>query len=370
MKRRDFLRDAAVLAVVSGSPLLHGCEAYSRIDQDDASAISPVSGRVGSRLAEALRLAALAPSMHNTQPWVVRIESRNDWVLGSDPGRWLPEVDPFNRGTLIAIGAFLENLIQVCRDWGQAVEYRVMATDARQTDLVQLRLRPAPALAQGIEAVRLRRTLRSRFSQEVLRRDDLDFAAGDPEHLHYFPADSAGGRRLSEATIEATQAQTARDEAQAELAQWIRWSDDDARRHLDGLTPASLELDRATSWFVRQFFSAKDVMKPSFRSRRVGDTAEQVRNCGGWMVLTADSQEVDAVIEAGRRFERFFLRARGRRIGVHPMTQVLEEQPWQPRIGHELGLYRPALAVMRVGYREPYALPVSVRRPLDSFVRA
>ena len=46
---------------------------------------------------EILYLASLAPSGHNSQPWVVRILEPKHWVIGSEKKRWLPAVDPENR---------------------------------------------------------------------------------------------------------------------------------------------------------------------------------------------------------------------------------------------------------------------------------
>ncbi|MCK7473168.1 MAG: hypothetical protein MZV49_05940 [Rhodopseudomonas palustris] len=72
------------------------------------------------------------------------IETRHQWRIGSDRRRWLPAVDPENREMLLAIGAFLENLIVAAKSWGYEVDYRVIATTPFDPDLIAISLRSRP----------------------------------------------------------------------------------------------------------------------------------------------------------------------------------------------------------------------------------
>jgi hypothetical protein len=74
------------------------------------------------------------------------------------------------------------------------------------------------------------------------------------------------------------------------------------------------------------------------------------------------------LIDTGRRFERMALRAREYGLGIHPMTQMLEEKQGIEQIAgsHGSGFY--PQFVLRVGYLETYPQPVSLRRPVDWFV--
>jgi hypothetical protein len=371
MNRRAFLRHSA--AALAGAPcwsLLQGCDAYSRVNQEDGPEFGPLVGRIGSRLAEALRLAAMAPSGHNAQPWTVRIESRDRWIIGSDRSRWLPAVDPHNRELLLALGAFVENLVVAARNWGFEIEPRAVANSPFDTEVLAVQLRPSPVHVGGIEAIRRRRTLRTGFEARELRSADVAHLTQGLTGVHYFGSGSREGRYLAQAAVDAMRAQVARDEAQAELARWIRWSDEEAQRHMNGMTPASMEIEGPAGWYVRHFYSADDVMDNSFRARSVDLVAQQARQCGGWIVITSQSPDVAGLIETGRTFERFFLRVRERRVGVHPKSQMLEEQPWQSAIAAELGLAQRPQFVLRVGYRDDYPPPVSLRMPLSAFVRA
>jgi hypothetical protein len=62
-------------------------------------------------IAELLRAATLAPSMHNTQPWRFRVSPDSQTIeLYADPARMLKHSDPHGRAVHIACGAALLNL--------------------------------------------------------------------------------------------------------------------------------------------------------------------------------------------------------------------------------------------------------------------
>ena len=99
-------------------------------------------------------------------------------------------------------------------------------------------------------------------------------------------------------------------------------------------------------------------------------TTDQVATHGGWLVVTSPDESVAALLDAGRRMERCWLKARGRGVAVHPMSQLLEETPGTLGAARRLGLPEPVQFVLRLGYVTDYPAPVSLRRPVEWFVRA
>jgi len=113
----------------------------------------------------------------------------------------------------------------------------------------------------------------------------------------------------------------------------------------------------------------KDVMTNAFTDKGIQKTKEQIKEGAGWLVITSDGNTVNDLIETGRRFQRMALTARGKMIGIHPMTQTLEEKHGQKNIrgNHEPGVIPQFM--LRVGYLNKYPDPVSLRRPVEWFVR-
>jgi hypothetical protein len=53
---------------------------------------------------------------------------------------------------------------------------------------------------------------------------------------------------------------------------------------------------------------------------------------------------------------------------MHPMTQILEEPTTDNSINQSIGITDIIQFILRVGYVKSYPKPVSLRRPVGSFV--
>jgi nitroreductase len=313
-----------------------------------------------------LTYASFAPSGHNTQPWTVLVRESGHWSIGTRKDRWLPAVDPANRETTLSVGAFLENLVIAAQRLGYAVDYQVTARTTTETRLVDLKLRKASVVDYPIARLETRRTLRSGYSNDHIKTDDLKFVTDASNDFLYVARDSAAARSLNEATIEANRKQTYRDAAQEELANWIRWSSEDQERYRNGLTPAGMEINGIAGWYVSTFYDRDSVLKKSFRETGVKQIVERVAQGGGWLVQTGGSS-VAELIETGRKFQRMWLKLRERGLAIHPMTQVLEEAPGAASVAKQLGVAGTPQFVLRIGYVKEHPDPVSPRRPVAWF---
>jgi nitroreductase len=116
---------------------------------------------------EAVALACRAPSLHNTQPW--------KWIydgvalhLYSDPGRLLPEADPFGRQLLLSCGAVLDHLKVALAVQGWRALVVRFPDPTRLGHLAAITFVPARFVTPGehrrAEAIEQRRTDRLPFS--------------------------------------------------------------------------------------------------------------------------------------------------------------------------------------------------------------
>jgi hypothetical protein len=368
LDRRRFLERSAVLALAGAAAT--GCADAREDSLRSEAGRGTVAMLVGDDLAHALYLASLAPSSHNIQPWRVDLKETGRWEIGCSPARRLPAVDAGNREPILSLGAFLENLLVAAAAQGHQGEYRVLA--ARPTDPVVLEVewKSVPPRAYLLSRLVERRTLRGGYQDRALSDADFAFLAEGISECRYVPAGSAESNYLAEGTIAAMRAQSLRDPPQRELAEWIRWSRDAQRRHRDGLTPASMEIDGFAGWYVSRFYSAESVLTDDFRKTGVDQAAKQARAGAGWIVMTSPDASVASLIESGRCFERLALRVRERGIALQPMTQMLQEPPWRDAVAGELGADTPVQWILRVGYVHRYPGPVSPRLPVTAFVRA
>ncbi|MEK6883506.1 MAG: nitroreductase, partial [Nanoarchaeota archaeon] len=70
----------------------------------------PVKADLESQIKFLLNYAILAPSTHNSQPWLFKIK-KSECQMYYDPRLVLPEADPKTRDLHISIGCAVENLI-------------------------------------------------------------------------------------------------------------------------------------------------------------------------------------------------------------------------------------------------------------------
>jgi hypothetical protein len=347
---------------------LHSCAGPAQARDGADARASALSDLLGAERERILAAAARAPSTHNSQPWHVRIIAPDAWSVGGDGSRRLPAVDPGDRELALSLGAFLECLVTAAA----ALGFEAQLADARSeiaSDLVRVTLSRTPSGPRGLEPldrISRRRTLRKGYSSSPLSPADLGSLALGPG-AHWFPRGTKEADWLADAAVQSFQGQTWRDPAQAELAQWIRFSRGNADRTADGLTPDTMEVGGLAGFYMRHFMDAGSVTGKSFRDAGVDAVRAQAREGAGWLVLDAPDESTPSLLDAGRAFARRALVLRERRLAAHPMSQVLEEEPWREAISRSLGLAGRAQFVVRIGYVDRYPEPVSLRRPVTAF---
>jgi hypothetical protein len=372
LNRRSFLKKALAagsLAAGTGS-FISACSGIRRSDLPDQN----LSGHTASQLDTVgnsiLYHASLAPSGHNTQPWFVRVLGPKEWIIGADPDRRLPAVDPGNREVMLSIGAFAENLSIAAGTFGQKAEMEVIAKDPFAQDVIKVTLRKAKPVDYPLQRITRRMTVKHGYLPNEIKGEDVRALS---EHLKgrlfYYSRGTEHATCIEEGAIENFRIQVQRDDAQKELVQWVRLSNKDAERRRDGLTVEGMEIRGFKGWFVRNFINPEDFMKPSFRKQSVDQIAKLARQGGGWLVITGEGQTVDDLIDSGRRFERMVLTARERKLAIQPMTQYLEEESGLKQIAAEHEQRVIPHFVLRIGYLNTYPDPVSLRRPVNWFVR-
>jgi hypothetical protein len=382
MNRRNFLKlSGEGMLLLGGLSMISGCSGLKRNDLPQFNAEKESIIGLEKDEAEVLYLASLAPSGHNTQPWTVKVLGPKHWIIGSDKKRWLPAVDPENRELLLGIGAFIENLVIAAGAFGYKADIQVIAKNPSDPDIVDIQLKKGRTFDFPLEKIRKRRTVRSGYGDQEIKAEDLKYITKHviksctvvdvpSPHSFYFPNTSPQGRYLQEGTIEANRKQAFRDPAQEELANWIRWSNKEGRTHRNGLTPESMEIKGMGGLFVRSFYDRASVLKKSFREQTVDIVSKQVKTCGGWLIITSQDSSIPTLIEYGRVWENMLLKIREKMIAIHPMTQMLEEEPWKKQIAKELGLNGEVQWILRTGYLRSYHEPVSLRMPVSWFVQA
>lgn len=371
MNRKQFIGIAAGTIVIAGVTYYLSSDKQNFVrndiikDEHQTFALKPDEKEI-------LILSSLAPSGHNTQPWFVKYLEPYHWIIGNDKSRWLPAVDPTQRETILSIGAFLQNLEYAANNMGYSCEFNVLANTNQDDNLVEVWLSKLGSIHLfDIQKIKKRRTVRSNYLSEDLKNEDLNYLIKeDYESFLYFSNSSKEHKYLNEQTIEANRIQSHRDDAQGELANWIRFSSKDVEKYRDGLTVASMEIDGFSAWALRNFYNKAKVMKTNFREQSINKVIEEVSNpSAGWLVITSKDNTVNTLLETGKILQRLWLKVRDKSIAIHPMTQIIEEPSTNKNLNSSIGISEPIQFLLRVGYLKNYPEAVSVRRAVDRFVR-
>lgn len=367
MHRKDFLRNLALSGLVAGSAI----GGFSFWQLGPAGGLrrkkAPQTlASLGSDRSNMIRLASLSPSGHNTQPWSININQPDCWTVKLAADRLLPVVDPVQRESWLSVGAFIETLALAAGEYGYRADFSVSESDAA----IAVKLNEAARIAFPPAIIEQRRTLKKNYLSRPLSQPDLARLLGQQSPFcEYYPLDSGEGVFLSDITLEANRLQVQRDDAQAELADWIRWTRREAERYQNGLTPAGMEMPDWLRWLAEYFFDREAVLGSNFRAQTIKMAEEMVKQGAGWLLICGSGASIAKLVATGRALQSIWLRAKAMNIAVHPMTQALEEAKTHELVTARFGCSAPVQFVLRLGYVANYPPPVSPRMPLSAITR-
>jgi nitroreductase len=314
---------------------------------------------------DAIEVAAdhgrLAPSVHNTQPWLFaffpdRLEVR------ADPSRQLTVLDPDGRELVESVGAALFNV----RASLAAAHLPVSVDrvpDPADPDLLAV-LRPAPgtpdpAVARLTRVIARRHTNRRPYGPETVPDDVLaeltDALAAEDTRL--VPVRTPQQRAvLAEVTQEADRLQNADPAYRAELERWTSRTPAQG----DGVPASSVPRTagpRSDAVPVRDF----DPHGHGGLARHTDSGTDQTL-----LLLATLTDDRFAWLRAGEALQRLLLELTVRDWVAGPMTQALEVPATRERLAALTAPFVPT-SVLRVGRAEP--TEPTPRRPRRTVVQ-
>lgn len=322
-------------------------------------------------LQQILQYGAMAPSGHNTQVWKVRVLSDRRIEVLLDERRLLPEADADNRDSYISIGAFIENIAQAAPYFGLQARVTVAEKQAQGQPVAFIEFVPAPPTSvaeQAIDNIKLRHTIRTGYSKEKLQNNDLAVLRAISPNLHWFELNSREGQQISKIQREAFISQTKDDAMQEELADWVRYSKQEAVNKKDGLNPESMGLSRMVKGMFYLFVNRQNFASDTSRKQSIAAAQEQLANCAGFIIITGRGGSACEIIEAGRESERLWLKAAELKLALQPLASMLEVPGEKQKLESLMGEGVKPMMAFRIGYVEDYGQPTSWRRDLKDWV--
>lgn len=322
----------------------------------------PAEGSIPQQLAFLLNYAVLAPSGHNTQPWLFRIAG-GEIELYVDRSRAVPELDPGDRELIMSCGAALFHLCVAMRHFGTEPVVRLFP-DLDDPDLLAFirlgePLRPSLSDERLFEAIRRRRTHRAAFLNRAVPAMELEAltaaVAAEGARLHVVTDE---GRKVHLAQLIEAGDQALRTDAgyRRTLARWIRPNGSPKRDGIPGYARGATDVrSYVDPWLIR--------LSPENAAQAHG--LPRAEAAPALLVLSTERDTNPSLLAAGQALDRLLLTATAFGLDASFLNQPLKVEALRPHVADLIGGAWPQ-AVLRLGYGTPG--PTTPRRTVDEVI--
>jgi hypothetical protein len=317
-------------------------------------------------LQKIINYAVKAPSGHNTQPWKFRAEGCSLYIY-PDYTRSLQKVDGDHHELFISLGCALENAVVAANAFGykETVSYHFNGDQ----DYIRVSLEPTERtkdlnLFLAIDERQVTRSVYNKQNIPATQLVDMVIAARERDvflNIYDTEEEIAG---LVPFVEEAAVLQYGDKDFRRELAEWVRFNDEEAAEQKDGLRSRLLQAPEVPTWmgklYMNHFVSAEGEAKKA---------RELVESSSALVLFTALNNNKEGWVNLGRCYERMALMATALGIRHAHVNMPCEERAVREKLKRSLGyVTEEPLLLIRLGYAE--AAPRSYRRRLEEVMEA
>lgn len=341
--RRGFIR------IVGGSAVVVGASGYGfAATRTPTEALAPWGLAGGESYADprmrALSYAILAPNPHNRQPWMVDLATPNEAMLYCDLERLLPETDPPNRQITIGLGCFLELLRMAAAEEGVLAEITPFpegmpegGLDTRPVAHIRFsagEAAPDPLFKHVLE----RRSLKEPYdtarpvSDAVLQ--DLVAVTDDTVRVGS-SNDPARVERLRDLTWRAHHMESITPRTMQESIDLMRIGKAEINANPDGIDLGGFFLEGLALFGQLDREQLADPNSLAFKQGLDMYKAMMESAMGYVWLETGANTRLDQ-LRAGANWLRLNLKAASLGLGIHPLSQALQEYPEMATLFAEL----------------------------------
>lgn len=311
----------------------------------------------------ALSHAVLAPSPHNRQPWLIELQGEDTVLIHRDESRDLPMTDPFHRQLFIGLGAFVETMVLAAGAGGHAVDLTLLP-QGDDGPVARAVFSPGAEADPLATQILDRHSNKQPYTDRRLTPDQATTLAGYAQLI----LDDDRVAKIREMTERAFRIEMETPRTLRESVELMRIGKAEINANPDGieLTGPGLEALRRIGLLDEDVLMNLD--HPGNKAQ-LAEYYEMLRATHHYAVVTTPGNTRPDQIAAGRRTVRLYLKTTEMGLGLHPVSQALQEYP---EMADEYALAHRMLApeghtvqmLLRLGHGpDPVATP---RWPLES----
>jgi len=307
--------------------------------------------------------AIKAPSGHNTQPWLFKMNEKNIEIHPNFE-KALPIVDFDNRELFISLGCATENLCIAASQRGYGTYIKIETKGIINIELTKDEsVVPDPLYDQMTH----RQTNRSMYSGRIIPIDTLKILQETPGNLsginiYTYQNGTPEFDSISTYVARGNDIQM-RDKAfKDELHTWMRYNKKHQDENNDGLSYAVFGAPNLPLFIV------KPMMKKAIneKSQNKGDK-KKMRSSSHFVLFTGERNTVEEWINLGRMLQRFLLKSTELGIAHAYMNQPNEIRELSVELQKSLRLSEEyPMILIRIGYGEK--MPYSKRKNIEEVI--
>jgi nitroreductase len=308
----------------------------------------PTGGSVGEQLEFALHYAVLAPSSHNTQPWLFKVEDTAIEVY-ADRARALPVCDPDDRELVISCGTAVFHTRIALRHFGHGDVLEILPKNHDADFLARIArgdpYEATPEEQKLFRAIQKRRTNRSGFEDRKVPDGllvDLQQAARvEGATLHVVRGENRRNA-VVDLVAEGDRTQMAQKSFRRELAAWVRSNRSTQQDGIPGYGFGFTDIVSVGGPFVIRTFDLGGFQAAKDRELAAGSPVIAV--------LHTEADNPRDWIAAGQALARVLLRARADGVWASFLNQPIEVEELRPKLRDAVDITGFPQILLRMGY--------------------
>ncbi|MFR4276462.1 MAG: Acg family FMN-binding oxidoreductase [Bacteroides thetaiotaomicron] len=304
--------------------------------------------------------AIKAPSGHNTQPWLFKINDANIEIY-PNLDKSLPVVDFDNRELFISLGCATENLCIAASHKG----YETFVSNNKE-GVITIELTKCDSVTPNplFEQIAVRQTNRSEYNRNIIPIDTIEILQTLPIetgiNVHFYKTGTQEFDTISNFVFRGNVLQMQDEAFKKELKQWMRYNKKHQNETNDGLSYAVFGAPNLPKFIIKPIMS-KAVNE---KSQNKGDK-KKIESSSHFILFTTNNNTVDEWINLGRSLERFLLKSTELGIVHAYLNQPNEIRELSEQMAELLNISGEYTTILlRIGYGEK--MPYSKRKGIEN----
>lgn len=291
-----------------------------------------------------IEFALLAPSSHNTQPWLFKLSEKGIAVC-INRNRSLPKSDPTGRQMYISIGAAIQNIIFAAEYFGFSHSLKFVFESDQVAEIILERTAADPDKKHIMEALISRHNNRFEFSDKSIPDSFLQLMKNFADELDLeinFISDANEKAVLAEIVLKSIAEAFSDKDFTSELSNWIKPS---LRKYPDGMPGYNIDIPFFASFLVPFVIRNFNVSKMQVKMH-----VPMLKKAPIFVILSSSQDDSGAWVRTGMLFERIAVLAESQSVNVGVLAAPIEINDNYKKIKDLVGIRSRPQMFFRIGY--------------------